>query len=84
MNITTVPGMSGVAGLIFASCLLMSISNAQNVVPLVAMTVPSFIRERSTKHYLIVFYNLAWSFAEVSYLAYQQHSMAQCRLNVLL
>ena len=61
--------MSGRACIIFASCLLMSISNAQNVVPLVAMTVPSFIRERSTKHYLIVFYNLAWSLAEVSFAA---------------
>jgi len=65
IDVTTVPGMNARAGQMFASCLLLMVGNAQNVVPQVVAGLPAFRRERATRQYKTSTYSIAWSLAEV-------------------
>lgn len=51
---------------IFISCVLMGITNAQNVIPQISMHRLVYTRERNANHYSPLLYNIAWSLAEVN------------------
>eukprot|EP00850_Spirogloea_muscicola_P004781 SM000021S06414 [mRNA] locus=s21:129930:140406:+ [translate_table: standard] len=67
-NYESTPGMNARAGSLFASCLLLAISNAMNIVPQLAAADPGFKRELATSQYHVFFYGLSWALAEIPYL----------------
>lgn len=64
-DVSTAAGMNARGGQIFASCLLLMVGNAQNVVPQVVAALPVFKRERATRQYKTSAVSIAWGLAEV-------------------
>ncbi|KAJ7522816.1 hypothetical protein O6H91_18G028200 [Diphasiastrum complanatum] len=61
-------GMNTRALSIFISCVLLAISNANSVIPQVVIQRQSHDREKATRQYSLLLYNISFTLAEVPYL----------------
>lgn len=54
---------------IFILCALLSLSNAQSVVPLLLRMLATMERDQATQQYSVWLHSLAWNFGEVMYIS---------------
>jgi hypothetical protein len=67
IDIRTTTGMNSRSGAIFISCVLVGMTNAQNVIPQMIQMNAVQKRERAVKQARVSLYNISYTLAEVSY-----------------